>query len=434
MQIVYLSKRPEILSETIGYVENLIRFITKVVVVCPENLLKEFKVQTSLKIMLFSDETLLDRKKYAGKIRDHQMRNWLLRASLADHPAIDDEFIMADDDSRPLCNIPLTYFKDGGKYNSFYFYGMENWFKRESAYDVGQHDTCEVLKKRDYGTLSFSSHMPQIINKAFLREAVKAFEKLGTEKSIDEWSIYFNFCLREFPAYFRKPKIFNTLCWPALPSDWSYGYRPEGFHFENFYPALYRKNMLFDGIPTEFDDIRHLEYTIEKIRRRMDLQSGYDQMKSLLDLSCDFSQTLDLFYDEIHFKRNNDHFVIRNLPRVIFAKANSTVDVDIQLETRGKSFDINDLRGRKAVRLSFHWLDQQGICFNFGWRRYLLPEFLMNNQKAEMVLRIPLRNRAPGFYVIALDMVRGNRTWFDAEKFSFKVLLYIYEGHVKSKI
>jgi hypothetical protein len=57
----------------------------------------------------------------------------------------------------------------------------------------------------------------------------------------------------------------------------------------------------------------------------------------------------------------------------------------------------------------------------------------MRNKQAEMVLRIPLRNRGPGFYMIAVDMVRGNSTWFDGEKFSFKVLLYIYDGHVKSK-
>lgn len=434
MQIVYLSKRPEILSETIGHVENLIRFISTIVVVCPENLLKKFAVHSNLEVMLFSDEALLDRKGYAGRIRDHQMRNWLLRASLADHPAIDDEFIMADDDSRPLFNIPSTYFKNNGKYRAFYFYNMEDWYKRESAYDVGQNDTREVLKERGYGTLSFSSHMPQIINKAFFREAVKAFEKAGVEKSIDEWSIYFNFCLREFPAYFSRPKIFNTLCWPALPSDWSYGCTPRGFHFENFYPALYRKNMLFDGIPTKFDEIRHLEYTIEKIRRRMDLQSEYDQMKSLLDLSCDFSQKLDLFYDEIHFKQNDYHFVIKNMSRVVFAKANSDVDVDLQLETRGKALNKKDLMGRKAVKLSFHWLDQQGVCFNFGWTRYALPEFLMHNRQAEMVLRIPLRNRGPGIYTVALDMVRGNNTWFDGERFSCKILLYVYDGQANGKI
>lgn len=426
MQIVYLSKRPKILAETIGHTENLVGFITEVVVICPENLLQEFKFQSRLKVRLFSDEELLEKRDHAVEIADHQMKNWLLRASLADHHAIEDEFIMADDDSRPLVNIPLSYFKDGGKYNSFYFYSLENWYKRESAYDGGQHNTCEVLRERGYATFSFSSHMPQIINKAFLGEAVKAFDEVGMKKSIDEWSVYFNFCLKEFAKYFNKPKTFDTLCWPALPSDWPYDVRPKGFYFENFYPELYRKNMLFQGIPTQFNRERHLEYTVEKVKRRLEIQSEYDQMKGLLGLSYDFSQKLELLYDEIHFEKEGYHFLIANLPKIIFARTNSDVDVDIHIEIKGKSLNREDLKGRKAIKLSLHWLDQHGICFNFGWTRYLLPEVLLNNKSATMVLRIPVRNRRPGIYMVALDMVKGNGSWFDGENFSFKILLYVY--------
>ena len=426
MQIVYLSKCPKILAETIGYVENLARFITEIVVICPENLLKKFEFQSGLKIRLFSDEELLDRKIHAAETMDHQMKNWLLRVSLADHHAIEDEFIMADDDSRPLVNIPLSYFKDGGKYKSFYFCRLENWYKWESAYDGGQHNTCEVLRDRGYTALSFSSHMPQIINKAFLQEAVKAFEGIGTKKSIDEWSVYFNFCLKEFPKYFNKPRAFETLCWPALPTDWPYYVRPKGFCFENFYPELYGKNMLFQGIPTQFNIDRHLEYTIEKVKRRLEIQFEYDQMKNLLELSYDFSQKLDLLYDEIHFEKKGYHFLITNLPKIIFARANSNVDVDIEVETRGEPLTIDDLKGRKAIKLSFHWLDQHGVCFSYGWNRYSMPGVLTERKSAPMVLRIPIHKKKPGIYMVALDMVKGNGVWFDGENFSYKILFYVY--------
>ena len=426
MQIVYLSKRPKILAETIGYVENLVRFITEVVVVCPENLLKKFEFQSSLRIRLFSDEELLDGKDHAAETRDHQMQNWLLRASLADHHPIEDEFIMADDDSRPLVDIPLSYFKGGGKYSSFYFYRLENWYKWESAYDEGQHNTCEVLRERGYATFSFSSHMPQIINKGFLQEVVKAFEGIGAKRSIDEWSIYFNFCLKEFPKYFNNPRAFETLCWPALPTDWPYDVRPKKFYFENFCPELYQKNMLFQDIPTQFNRDKHLEYTVEKVKRRLEIQSEYDQMKGFLDLSYDFSQELDLLYDKIHFEKKGYHFFITNLPRIIFARANSNVDVDINIETRGKSLTLDDLRRSKAIKLSFHWLDQHGVCFSYGWIRYSIPGALTQRKAAPMVLRIPIHKKKPGIYMIALDMVKGNGLWFDGKNFSYKILLYVY--------
>jgi len=56
----------------------------------------------------------------------------------------------------------------------------------------------------------------------------------------------------------------------------------------------------------------------------------------------------------------------------------------------------------------------------------LVPDVLLNNKSATMVLRIPVRNRKPGIYMVALDMVKGNGSWFDGENFSFKSLLYVY--------
>jgi len=427
MQIVYLSKRPDILAETVTYVENLIDFVTEIVVVCPEGLLRRFRLQSRLPVTLISDrEMLAERGGGRDEIADHQMRNWLIRSGLGTHRLIHDEFIMSDDDSRPLVRIPLEHFKHRGKYRLYYYYRLEKWYKRESEYDSGLHNTYRILRDGGYPTLSFSSHMPQIYNKEFFARAVKAFDKVGMVKGIDEWSTYFNFCLKEFPEDFSSPEAFETLCWPALPTDWPYDLRPKRFSFENFYPELYGKKMLFHGIPTGFSPDRHLELTLEKVGRRLELQAEYDRMRDLLDLSSAFSREMGLFHHEIRFGKGDYSFLITGLPKIVFARSGWNVDLDINVKAEGKPLTAEAMKGGRAVRLSLHWLDRNGVCFSFGWIRQPLPEALAERGSAPMVLRIPLRNRKPGIYILCPDMVQGRSGWFDGENFSYKILLYVY--------
>ena len=354
------------------------------------------------------------------------MRNWLLRMALAESPFIEDEFIMADDDNRPMVDIPLEFYKENGKYNSYYFHGLENWNKWESRYDLGQHNSLESLKQRNLPTRSFSSHMPQIINKSFLKTVGREFGHIAGKKSLDEWSIYFNFCQNSFPGHFNEPRGFKTLAWPALPSDWPFEVWPDGFFFENFYGDLYGKNMIFEGLPTAYHRQTHLTSTVEKVRRRMSIQSEYDRMKTLVDLSCDLSRKYTLFYDEIHFKKGLDHFVVKGLPRIVFARTGSHIDLDIRIENMRKGVTIGSLKRKETVKLSFHEINSRGVCTHFGMKRYGLPEILEQRNVSPMILRIPVTGKKPGMYFVALDMVKGRNSWFVGETFTYKVMVYLF--------
>ena len=112
MQIVYISNRKNLSEETLKYVENLMPFIHEAVYICPGVQMNEFKFNSSLKITVIDESNALGkRNQLFRESKDHQFRNWLLRSSLSHLEFIDDEFIMSDDDSRPLKEIPMEFFK-----------------------------------------------------------------------------------------------------------------------------------------------------------------------------------------------------------------------------------------------------------------------------------------------------------------------------------
>ena len=281
MQIVYISNRRDISRETLVYVENLMPFITEAVFVCPGSQVKDFQFNSPIPVRVIDEAFVLGRRlKRFQDSRDHQFKNCLLRLSLAQVADIHDEFIMSDDDNRPMMEIPLSFYKSSNKYFAYYYYDLKQWSARESDYDVGQHKTFEILEDKGYSTLSYSSHMPQIINKNLLGEVVRAFQdSLDKGAPLDEWSAYFNYGQTVCPERFHPPKPFQTLCWPAFPSDWNYHVRPDGFSFENFYPVLYENNLLFSDLPTCFDGSCHPEITREKIGRRTKLQNAFEAGK-----------------------------------------------------------------------------------------------------------------------------------------------------------
>lgn len=426
MQIVFISIRPDVLTETMKYIENLVSFIQQALIVAPESLIPQFRFESRLRIRFISDEALLGKDRDLFRQADHQMRNWLLRMALAESPFVDDEFIMADDDNRPMVDIPLEFYKENGKYNSYYYHRLENWNRWESRYDLGQHNSLEALKQRNLPTLSFSSHIPQIINKSFLKTVGQEFSHIATMNSLDEWSIYFNFCQKSFPQSFNEPRVFKTLAWPALPSDWPFEVQPAGFFFENFYGDLYGKNMIFEGLPTAYDKQTHLTSTVEKVRRRMRIQGQYDQMKTLVDLSNDLSKRYSLFYDEIHFKEGDEHFIVKGLPRIVFAAMGNHIDLDIQIENMKKERGLTGLKRKETVKLSFHEINSRGICTHFGMKRYGLPEIMEQRNTSPMILRIPVTRKKPGISLVALDMVKGRNKWFVGEAFTYKVMVYLF--------
>lgn len=279
MQIVYISNRPETAVETLGHVAGLMPFVTQAVVVCPAALIDRFRAPAPPEVVVLDEAIVLgERRARFEATSDHQARNWLLRASLARSGEIREEFIMSDDDSRPLVEIPLDRYKESGRYHSYYFYDLAKWRPRATDYDVGQHRTRALLAGEGLPTLSYSSHMPQILSKRILAEVVSWFEeKSGGELwPVDEWSLYFNYAQRRYPALFHPPRPFRTLCWPALPTDWEYDVRPPAFELENFYPHLYQEGGIFAGIPRRFDAREQPSRTRMKIERRQELQRIYD--------------------------------------------------------------------------------------------------------------------------------------------------------------
>ena len=293
MQIVYISIRPKVLHETLEYVEHFMSFIHEVIIIVPQSMISAFSFSSKLNVAIVNEEAILGDKLHRFRTcNDHAMKNWLLRSSLPDYRNLGEEFIMADDDNRPLMHIPKEFYILEGKYESYYHDDMKNRAKVQKThppytdYDYAQLETYRILKKNNYETLSYSSHMPQVINREFFKNAVDMFfnEKY---KSLDEWNIYFNFSHRQYPTRFNKPKPYTTLCWPISPSHRHNFIRTSDFYFENFYPHLYKKNSIFAGIPTKFDKESHLFYTVQKIKRRLDLEIDYKVAKlSLIKLIC----------------------------------------------------------------------------------------------------------------------------------------------------
>ena len=277
MQIVYISNRRDIAQETLVHVKNLMPFITEAVFVCPGSQVRDFHFGSVLPVKVIDEASVLgkDLRRFR-ETGDHQFKNCLLRFSLARVSDIDDEFIMSDDDNRPLVEIPLSFYKSANRYFGYYYYHLKKWTALETDYDRGQHETCRILEGKGYDTLSYSSHMPQIINKDLLAEVAGVFQdSLDRGAPLDEWSAYFNYGQSVYPERFHSPETFKTLCWPLFPSDWDYDVRPDEFCFENFYPMLYEKNLIFSDLPTRFDETSCTEITNEKIRRRTALQNHF---------------------------------------------------------------------------------------------------------------------------------------------------------------
>ena len=198
---------------------------------------------------------------------DHMARNFTLRGAFASPVAIDTEFLMADDDYRPLKPVEPSFFREGDKHRCFYFYDLDDWPGDSTPYDVGQHNVRELLGYLGYERLAYGSHMPQLIRKPYLDEAWKLASRLTDSPILCEWSLYFNVARALHPGDFCDPEPFRALCWPQYPNEWPWWVRPPEYVFENFYPELYAAGHLFDGLPTQLDAECAERHNVEKILR-----------------------------------------------------------------------------------------------------------------------------------------------------------------------
>ena len=266
MQIVYISNRPAQLKETIAHVEYYMPFITDGVVVCPQSQHADFSnIVSNINFVIISENEILGKKFDSFQHLDHQEKNFLLRTETARHPAIKSEFIMSDDDARPLKSITLNHYKQSDRYHSYYFYDLEDWRFGFNEFDVGQQNTCQVLKYFGLPHLSYASHMPQIINRDVFLEMAEVFSNISQDYAVCEWSTYFNYAHSKYPEKYHQPDPFQTLCWPDFPTSWPHAVRPETYYFENFTSYLYESGQPFNGISTSFSSQRQDKHNLEKI-------------------------------------------------------------------------------------------------------------------------------------------------------------------------
>ena len=271
MQIVYLSARPDLLAETLDHVDHFAPFVDGVVVVAPAALADRFPEG----VVVLSDEEVSGRSPADLAAMAHTSRNYLLRTSVVAHDAIDDVFIMSDDDSRPLVPIDEETFLDGDRFRRRWFHSMTGWRRLNSEFDESILATGTILRQMGYDhPLSFACHMPQVIDKALYADVARRFAPFADRYPLEEWSTYFTVAPDLAPGRFAEPEPFATLGWPQYPGEWPHQVAPGRFLFENHHPEMHEPGGLYDGLPTACDPDTVDATNLEKIMRwnRLDIQ------------------------------------------------------------------------------------------------------------------------------------------------------------------
>lgn len=253
-QIVYLSARADNLLRTLEYVEAYMPFIRRALVLCPEATAAELKARYAgrLGLSCVPDGALLGGRPLP---RDHATRNFLLRCLAMQRPELDEEFVMSDDDYRPLEPIDPSFFIRDGRYQAYAFYDLDEWFDNvavPTSYDMQMLHTRAFLKRAGYPTLQYASHMPQVIRKAWYRELLAAHPGIE-ETDCDEWSTYFNYAVQAHPLAFDV-RPYETLGWPDAESSWDMTVFPPRYAFENYYDALYDEGGPFFGMSRTYGE------------------------------------------------------------------------------------------------------------------------------------------------------------------------------------
>ena len=258
-QIVYLSARTNDLLDTLQYVEHFMPFLKKALIFCPESMAKEMtRLYTGrLALTYVTDSELLQREELPS---DHTHRNFFLRCLAMRRPELEDEFIMSDDDYRPLERIDLDFYINENRYQAFYCYDLDEWRNvvgKPTSYDRSMMRTNMFLKSNGYPNLQYASHMPQIIRKEWYVDLLNEYP--GIENTgLDEWSTYFNYVVKIHPESVAvRPYV--TLAWPGNTSDWNTMVTPGRYVFENYYEHLYDDGKVFSGLSKVYNNSTYLE-------------------------------------------------------------------------------------------------------------------------------------------------------------------------------
>jgi len=258
-QMVYLSARSDAMLHTLEYVEHFMPFIKRVLMLCPDTMAYELRrlYQGKLRLTFITDSELLGKRALP---EDHLHRNFLLRCLAMKRPELDEEFIMSDDDYRPLVEVDLSFFIRDGRYQAFYFYDLDQWadvIREPTSYDLCMLRTNEFLKQNGYPNLQYASHMPQIIRKEWYLDMLREFPGLE-ETGCCEWSTYFNYSIKRHPEDFDV-RPYTVMSWPEMITSWHPMVEPPEYVFENFYDFLYEEGRPFAGLDTTYQETVYLD-------------------------------------------------------------------------------------------------------------------------------------------------------------------------------
>lgn len=291
MQLVIISNRPHILKDTCERFNYYMSFISEILVFVKDDRVHEFKnICKSIKnLKIISENYLLDDLNISKlteynsfPFKNHVKINYLLRKKISYCDLVEKNFIMADDDFRPIKKIKKDFFlSDENKYSAFFTSSLPVWlkysnvnFKKINETDKKEYHPCLIssidefilLKSLNFPTFMFASHMPQIINKELFKESVEFFEKYESKFILEEWNTYFNYILH----YHRDKvnlKLFETINWPSYQYDLNnselhdcfvYFYTNK-FSFENYYDSndmynMYNFGKIFEKIDEKFNE------------------------------------------------------------------------------------------------------------------------------------------------------------------------------------
>ncbi|MGR5297193.1 glycosyltransferase [Vibrio mediterranei] len=251
-QAIYISISPSNIDKSLRTVSQNAPFITDILLLTNDahkSAMDSVLSQYDFNYQIITDEELMDARGIDVTSFCHTKRNTILRKELYKLPSVKSNFIQFDDDY--LVQYPINYdiFFSDGKVNCYYYGSADDWLGspyEPTAYDGGILNTKQLMHRHGYACKSYSSHMPQMVNKKLVNFIFESFVNFDSP-AFDEWSLYFNVASHLYPKRF-SPHRYVVLSWPSNPTDWVPEKLPEEFIFENYYPSNYQKGGKFEQL------------------------------------------------------------------------------------------------------------------------------------------------------------------------------------------
>lgn len=401
LQFVFISIDVENIKGTIKSIDKYINFVKEYIIVTRKDMIDGFEeIYSQYSIKVIDENTILGEYSTDFSKRDHQSKNWLLRASLLKLDILDENFMMLDDDNRPITNIDLTYYINNGKYSCYYFEDLFNWNHRGTEYDIGQKKTFEVLEIFSYETKSYSCHMPQIINKEIFKEVVNEFFELGLSKPIDEWSTYFNYANSKYPMLFSK-KQFQVMNWPERSSSWEHSYPIKEYRFENYYKTVYET-----GIFKDIDEFNQNK----KIELKWKERKPYDDAKQYLEETKVLCSKNNMIHGNIKFLKNKKKLYFFNIPYIISSVYGAWIRIKLNY---------------KLINITSN--DNVSIYYTLDGRKGHVTQIkrIEDISYQEGILEIPISTTSiqSGIYNIKFNLILNNEILYDITNSLIKLLV-----------